>query len=200
MKTYALLNGNRIDLSALSPTERAFLRDLRRMAEQDISYFEIARTAVGPGSPALRGRSTIDRRIAISPLYLAAEDIATRAGIAQELILAPEYEDLRGKFPTDGSHISATQAADLIGISRAAVHKAIKAETLEALRIGNVTVVNRQSAVAYRQHRESAGERSPDVGGTEQDMQPTEIEGAPKLAKVNKARAGKMSGITSSPR
>lgn len=200
MKTYALLNGNRIDLSALSPTERAFLRDLRRMAEQDISYFEIARTAVGPGSPALRGRSTIDRRIAISPLYLAAEDIATRAGVAQGLILAPEYEHLRGKFPTDRSHISATQAADLIGISRAAVHKAIKAETLEALRIGNVTVVNRQSAVAYRQRRESAGERSADVGGTEQDMQRTEIEGALKLAKVNKAKAGKMSGITSSRR
>lgn len=150
MKTYALLNGETVDLSGLSPAETAFLRELRRMAEREISYFEIARTAIGPGSPALRGRQTIDRRTAATPLYLAAEDLATRTGIQQGLILAPEYEHLRGRFPTDGSHISAAQAADFIGISRAAVYKAIHAGTLQALRIGNVTVVEKKSAVAYR--------------------------------------------------
>ena len=158
MKTYTLLNGKTLDLSELSPAERAFLRDLQRMVEQDISYFEIERTAIGPGSPALRGRQTIDRRTAATPLYLVAEDIGTRAGIKQGLILAPEHKHLRGEFPTDGSQISATQAADLIGISRAAVHKAIKAGTLQALHIGNVTVVNKKSAFEYRQRRETATE------------------------------------------
>jgi len=163
MKTYTLLNGKTIEVSELSPAESAFLRDLRRMVEQDISYFEIARTAIGPGSPALRGRQTIDRRTAATPLYLAAEDIATRAGIQQGLILAPEFEHLRPQFPTDGSHISAAQAADFIGISRAAVYKAINAGTLQALRIGNVTVVNKKSAVEYRQRRESAAESPAEV-------------------------------------
>ena len=156
MKTYILIDGKALDMSKLSRTEGAFLRDLRRMAEQNISYFEIERTAIGPGSPALRGRQTIDRRTAAQPLYLAAEDIATRAGIRQGLILAPEFEHLRPQFPTDGSHISAAQAADFIGISRAAVYKAIHAGKLEALHIGNVTVINRKSAVGYRERRGKA--------------------------------------------
>lgn len=177
MKTYTLLNGKTLELSELSPAESAFLRDLRRMVEQDISYFEIARTAVGPGSPALRGRQTIDRRTAAQPLYLAAEDIATRAGIQQGLILAPEFEHLRAQFPTDGSHISAAQAAEFIGISRAAVYKAINAGTLQALRIGNVTVVNKKSAVEYRQRRESAAEA------------PVEVEETPRIGRVRSAAA-----------
>ena len=153
---YELLDGSTIDLGGLSRTESAFLRDLRRMADQDISYFEIERTAVGPGSPALRGRQTIDRRTAAQPLYLAAEDIATRAGIRQGLILAPGFEHLRPQFPTDGSHISAAQAADFIGISRAAVYKAIHSGRLRALHIGNVTVVDRKSAGEYRRRRGKA--------------------------------------------
>jgi len=154
MKAHTLLNGQVLDLRELASAERRLLRDLQRMAQNDISYFEIARTAIGPGSPALRGRQTIDRRTAASPLYLAAEDIATRAGINQGLILAPEFEHRRREFPTDGSHISAAQAADLIGISRAAIYKAIDAGKLEALRIGNVTVVNKKSAIEYKRRRE----------------------------------------------
>lgn len=156
MNTHMLLNAKTVDLSELSTEERAFLRELHRMAERDISYFEIARRAIGPGSPALRGRQTIDRRTAATALYLAAEDIATRAGIKQGLILAPEFEHLRDQFPNDGSHISAAQAANLIGISRAAVYKAINAGTLQTLKIGNVTVVSRKSAIEYQQRREAA--------------------------------------------
>ena len=51
--------------------------------------------------------------------------------------------------------ISVAQAADLIGITRAAIYKAIEKGALEAIRIGNVTVVRRVSASAYRQRRES---------------------------------------------
>ncbi len=154
MNTHKLLSGERVDLSELEPSGKSFLRDLRRMADQDVSYFEINRTAIGPGSPALGGRNRIDRRITTSPLYLAACDIATRAGIKQGLILAPEHEDKRDQFPQDGSFISAAQAAVFIGISRAAVYKAIDKGNLDILRIGNVTVVNKKSALSYRRRRE----------------------------------------------
>lgn len=163
MRTYTLLNGKKVDLAELSASERAFLGDLRRMARAGISYFEIERTAIGPGSPALRGWHTITPQIASSPLYAAAGDIATRAGIEQGLILAPQFEHFRGDFPRDGSHISTVQAAHLIGISRAAVHKAIKAGKIDVLRIGNVTVVDKKSAIEYRQRRESAAEASVQV-------------------------------------
>ena len=158
MKTCTLLDGTRLDLGELSPGDKTFLRNLRRMAAQDFDYFDIVRMAVGHGSPARRGRQTIDPQTIAQPLYRAAEDIATRAGIRQGLILAPEFEHLQSRFPTDSSHISALQAAEFIGISRAAVYKAIRAGTLQALHIGNVTVVNRKSAAEYRRRRESVAE------------------------------------------
>jgi excisionase family DNA binding protein len=150
---YRLLDGRAIDLRGLTARERAFLADLQKMVKADISYFEIERVAVGPGSPALGGRSRVDTHIAGTPLYLAAEDIATRAGIEQGLVLAPEHEAERAAAPSDGSMISVAQAAELIGVSRTAVYKAIEKGTLRATRIGNVTVVDRAFALAYREHR-----------------------------------------------
>ena len=150
MKTYKLLDGTTLDLRDLDPREQSFLRDLKKMARQDVSYFEIYRTAVGPGSLALQGRNRIDQRIVQSPLYLAARDIATRAGIEQGLVLAPEHSQARASASADASMISVAQAAEVIGISRAAVYKAIDRGTLKARRIGNVTVVARDSAVEYR--------------------------------------------------
>lgn len=153
LKTHKLLDGTAINLRGLSAREQAFLRDLKKMAREGVSYFEIYRTAVGPGSPALAGRNRIDRRLAQSPLYLAARDIATRAGIDQGLILAPAQQSARAAAAKAGEEramMSVAQAAQLIGVSRAAVYKAIGRGTLEAERIGNVTVVARQSALDYR--------------------------------------------------
>ena len=154
-----LVDGRTIDLRELDARQRAFLADLEKMKRQGVSYFEIYRAALGPGSPALEGRSRVDRRLAGSVLYLAAQDIATRAGIEQGLILAPEHEAERAKAPADGSMISVTQAAELIGITRAAVYKAIERDALKALRIGNVTVVDRASALAYRAARQEPPRR-----------------------------------------
>jgi len=155
MKKHKTVGGKTLDLTGLTPAEHKFLRLLKLMAKSGANYFDIARTAVGAGSPALGGRFSLDRRTAETPLYLAAEDIATRAGIEQGLILAPEHESRRKEFPTDGSHISVTQAAEHIGISRAAVYKAIQVKKLKALHIGNVTVVDKQSAIEYKKDRET---------------------------------------------
>ena len=152
-----LRDGTVVDVSKLDARQRAFLADLDKMARQEVSYFEIYRTALGPGSPALQGRNRVDRELVESPLYLVAEDIAIRAGIDQRLIVAPEYrEEWAAKAPRDGSMVSVTQAAMLIGITRAAVYKAIERKTLGALHIGNVTVVDRASAVEYKRAREAA--------------------------------------------
>lgn len=148
--TYRLLDGRTIGLRALESRQRAFLADLQKMAREEISYFEIERLALGPGSPALGGRNRVDERTAATPLYLAAEDIATRAGIEQGLVLAPEHEPRIATAPSDGSMISVVQAADLIGISRTAVYRAIEKGSLRASHIGNVTVVDRTSTSTAR--------------------------------------------------
>ena len=147
-----LVSGQEIGLD-LDGRERDFLRSLKAMARRGVSYFEIARIAVGPGSPALRGRARVTREIVESPLYLAARDVATRAGMAQGLILAPKHEKLREQIPTDSSLMSVVQAADLMGMSRAAVYKAIRAGRIAARRYGNVTLVERQSAIRCRDRR-----------------------------------------------
>jgi len=161
MKSHRLLDGRRVDLVECNARQKAFLTDLQKMARQDVSYFEVYRAAVGPGSPALHGRDRIDRRVVESPLYLVARDIATRAGIRQGLVLAPEHENERPTAPRDASMISVAQTADVIGITRAAIYKAIEKGALEAIRIGNVTVVSRASADAYRQRRESLDRPEP---------------------------------------
>jgi hypothetical protein len=106
--------------------QRSFLADLEKMKKQAVSYFEIYRTALGSGSPALAGRARVDKRVTGSDLYQVARDIATRAGIEQGLILAPQHEGERANASADASMISVTQAAELIGITRAAVYKAVQ--------------------------------------------------------------------------
>jgi excisionase family DNA binding protein len=139
-----------VDLTDVSTDEASFLRALQRMRKQGAGYFELERRAVGPGSPALRGRNRVDWSLIGTPLYLAARDIAIRAGIEQGLILAPEHEALRRTIPTDGSYLSVLQAASRIGISPETVHQAIAAGRLRARRFGNVWLVERESAAHYR--------------------------------------------------
>ena len=54
----------------------------------------------------VEGRNRVDRRILTSPLYLAARDVATRAGVAEGLLLAPEHADKAAEIPADRSLIS----------------------------------------------------------------------------------------------
>ena len=95
-----------------------------------------------------------------SPLYRVAADIATRAGIEEGLVLAPEHEDKRSQIPADRSLMSVTQAANTLGISRAAVHKAIQQKRLAAQRYGNVLLVDRGAVLRYRRERSQSGSQS----------------------------------------
>ncbi|MBI2841530.1 MAG: helix-turn-helix domain-containing protein [Acidobacteria bacterium] len=155
MHAHKLLDGRTLRLGELSRSELDFLATLRRMTTEGVSFFEIERFAIGPGSPALRGRSTVNASVVESALYLAARDIATRAGIEQKLILAPEHERERRSIPADGSLISVTQAANLVGMTRQAVHQAINSKKLIIHHYGNVILVERASAEAFKESRKS---------------------------------------------
>jgi hypothetical protein len=108
MKRYQLLSGETVSIEDLEVRDVAFLKNLQRMAKDGISFFELERVAIGPGSPALQGWSRVTREIVSSPLYRVAADIATRGGIAEGLILAPEHEDKRTHVPADRSLMSVT--------------------------------------------------------------------------------------------
>ena len=157
MKRYKLLSGQTVSLEDLPARDVSFLKNLQRMAKDAISFFEVERVAIGPGSPALQGWSRVTREIVSSPLYRVASDIATRAGIAEGLILAPEHEQRRSQIPADRSLMSVTQAANTLGISRAAVHKAIQQKRLAAQRCGNVILLSRDAVQRYKEHRGEGG-------------------------------------------
>ena len=159
MKRYKLLSGEAVGLDGLDAREGAFLRNLQRMAKDGVSFFEVERVAIGPGSPALQGWSRVTPEIVSSPLYRVASDIATRAGIAEGLILAPEHEQERSQIPGDRSLMSVTQAANTLGISRAAVHKAIQQKRLAAHRYGNVILVSRDAVQRFARDRADRGRR-----------------------------------------
>ncbi len=159
MKRHKLLSGETVSLEDLDVGDIVFLKNLQRMAKDGISFFELERMAIGPGSPALQGWSRVTREIVRSPLYRVAADIATRAGIAEGLILAPEHEDKRTQIPADRSLMSVTQAANTLGISRAAVHKAIQQKRLAAQRYGNVLLVSRDAVLRYKQERAEGGRK-----------------------------------------
>ncbi len=161
MTTRKLLSGESVELTDLTPHERGFLRSLKQLVKEGASYFDIERAAIGPGSPALGGRNRVDHRIVTSPLYRVARDIATQAGIQQNLILAPEHEQLRDELPTDRSMISVTQAANFLGISRAAIHKAIHDGRLKARKIGNLVIVDREDCKSFAATRQSSGSEGP---------------------------------------
>ena len=160
MKTHKLLSGETVDLGGGDARDAAFLKNLQRMAKAGVSFFEVERLAIGPGSPALQGWSRVTPAIVSSPLYRVARDIATRAGIAEGLILAPEHERERGSVPMDRSMVSVTQAANALGISRAAVHKAIQQRRLPAQRFGNVVLVDREAVARYKRGRGETEGRS----------------------------------------
>ena len=154
MKAYRLLDGAKITPRTLSRAERDFLATLERMRSDGVSYFEIYRFALGPGSPALQGQNQVNRELVESDLYRIVEDLATRAGIEQGLILAPEHEGKRALSLNIESPLSVPQAASLIGVSRIAAYKAIKEGRLGSTKIGNVMVVSRADAERFKKARE----------------------------------------------
>ena len=161
MKVYRLLDGAKISTQGLTTYERKFLKTLETMCKDQASYFDIYRFALGPGSPALQGELRVDHQLIESDLYKIAQDMATRAGIEQGLILAPEHEGKRHLAMNIESPLSVPQAAALIGISRIAAYKAIKEGRLGHTKIGNVIIVSRAEAERYKKAREeSAGKKS----------------------------------------
>ena len=159
MKRHRLLSGETLRWEDIEAREVAFVQNLQQMATSGVGFFEIERAAIGPGSPVLQGASRVTREIVNSPFYRVAADIATRAGIAEGLILAPEHEHRRIQIPVDRSLMSVTQVATTLGISRAAVHKAIHQKRLAAQRFGNVVLVGREAVVRYKQGRAESGRK-----------------------------------------
>lgn len=155
MNQHTLLNGEILDLSGLDQDDRTYLAALRDARDAD--YFDLLRRVKGPGARALRdGRIT--PAVSRSTLYRVAEDIATRVGIEQGWVLAPGV-DISG-LEVGNDLLSMTEAADLLEITRPAVHQALKEGRLRGRRVGNAWVIKKADAEAYLRDRREREARS----------------------------------------
>lgn len=149
--SYTTITGEVIADGALSAADRQYLDDLDAFARSGGDYFEVLRRVKGPGArPLPDGRITA--RVAASPLYRIAHDIADRLGVEAGYLLPPDAE-----FNVSGLDLmSLTEAAEVIGISRQAVHEALTKGQLAGQRVGNAWVLERQDVEHYRSRRENA--------------------------------------------
>ena len=149
---YDLLNGERISLGWLSEKDMVFLEGLKEAYEKGDDYFEMLRLIRGNGAYTLKGEPRLTNKVAQSVLFRVASDIVERAGIKQGVSLHP---DQGLESPDDKPLCSMSEAAEIIGISRAAVHQALTKGKLRGWMVGTIWVLARADVLAYRRNRQS---------------------------------------------
>ncbi|MGH9323479.1 MAG: helix-turn-helix domain-containing protein [Vicinamibacteria bacterium] len=159
MAGHKLLDGEVVDASGFSEAEHRFLKELAEDGRRGAEYFDLLRRVKGPGALPLRG-GRLTPRIARSPFYRVAHDVADRVGIEQGYLLAPDVERPVGRR-VESDLLSLTEAAELIGISRPAAHQALVEGRLKGQRVGNAWVVRRADATAFKETREGRAAGSP---------------------------------------
>jgi excisionase family DNA binding protein len=143
---YALLNGDEVDLAALSREDTEFLLDLMRRTMLDEDYFSLERSVCGPGAHPLKDSPRVTREIHASPLFRVAEDVVDRAGIRQG-VLAPDPGDAR---VLTEQIMSVSEAAKTLRITRSAVIKAAHAGRIKGKKIGHSWALLCTSVRGYR--------------------------------------------------
>ncbi|MFN7970977.1 MAG: helix-turn-helix domain-containing protein [Acidobacteriota bacterium] len=152
---YQLLKHEKVDLAKLSKADLAFLVHLSRRAIADEDYAALVLAVKGRGAYPRRGRRWVTSPLQEADIYRVAEDIVDRVGIRQGLI-APDADD---SVTAVDQVVGVTEAARLLGITRAAVVKAARAGRLKGRQIGKAWALLRGSVQRYRvaHHRVIAG-------------------------------------------
>lgn len=150
---YQLLSGENVSTCRLRENDREWLEWLREEAENDVDYFILLRTVRGRGARPLKGSWRLTPEIAQSVLFRVAEDIVERVGIQQGYSLPPGtgLEELDEK-----ALVSGPEAAEIIGVTRAAVHRALAEGRLRGWMVGTNWVLSRADVLKYKEKREAA--------------------------------------------
>lgn len=150
---YELLNGERISLGWLSEKDMVFLEGLKESYEKGDDYFEMLRAIRGKDAYTLKGESKLNSKIAQSVLFRVASDIVERAGIKQGVSLPPGHGL---ENPDDNPLCSMSEAADIIGVSKTAVHQALTKGKLRGWMVGTIWVLSRADVLEYRRQRQAS--------------------------------------------
>lgn len=150
---YELLSGERISTGWLNENDKKWLKQLKKDVEDDADYFILLRFIRGVGAYPLKGSHRLTPEVAQSALFRVAQDIVERAGIRQGFALPPNVEL---ETMSDKDFLSAPEAAEIIGITRAGVHHALTNGRLRGWRVGAVWVLSRADVMRYREKRQTS--------------------------------------------
>jgi len=152
-RQYQLLDGSTFNTATLSREEARTLEDLEARVRGGMDYFELLRHIKGKDSPLLEN-GRVAREVIRRPVFQIAADMVGRAGIAQGCVLAPlglegiDQEEL----------LSLGEAAQLLLISRAAVHQALREHRLDGRQVGTAWVIRRADVEEYGRRRSQTRE------------------------------------------
>ena len=147
MLTYATLDGEILDLTALTEAERAFFGRVLALWRTRAPYDTVRELVSGPNNPILEPGCRITAAVHRHPLWRAVYDLESRLGILQGEI-GPAPGDEPERDPVADEWIPAVQAAAAKGVTLAGLHKAVERGDLVAARAkpgGVRLVVSRNS-------------------------------------------------------
>lgn len=152
-KAYVTLTGEKIDLSDLTPEEKAFLGSAVKAYGEGEAYPNFVNRINAAGSPALGGGHWVTEKIARSPLYRVSQDLSDRLGIAQGFLAVgknsspehPTFVDAGGEL----DFVSCEDAAKRIGVSAEAIRKAIRENRIPARQVGRTYLLDAKAINAY---------------------------------------------------
>jgi len=143
---YEMLNGEKLSIGWLEPSEIQYLERIKELADADDDYFTLLRMVRGREARTLTNFGGIVTPEACQSVFFrVASDIAERVGIRQGRSLLSEQL----KLDPNASLLSMTETAKLIGKSRQMVHLALIKGKIRGWRVGAAWIVDAGSALRY---------------------------------------------------
>jgi len=146
---YELLDGEVISVGRLTESEMLYLENLRQSIELNTNYFDLYASVRGAFS-YFRGDEPMTAEIEQSVAFRVALDMVERHGIRSGILVAPEKKGIAD----DAKLLSMTDAAKVIGVTRAAVHHAVARGKIRAWKVGSFWVCDGSSVERFRSERE----------------------------------------------
>jgi hypothetical protein len=127
MLTYTTLDNNVLDLTGLTPDERAYFDSCVAAYRAGADFAEFSNYWLnGEGSPLIRATGGwVTRAVWDNPLFQAVDDLADRLGLAQDHIGMEPGLDL-SRDPLADEWIPAVEAARRKGVALSGLHQAVQ--------------------------------------------------------------------------
>jgi hypothetical protein len=119
--TYTTIEGQVIDLTDLSPEERAFFERCYAAYRDNMPWLDFSLLAQGEENPIVCAAGKVTRAVMAHPLYMAVRDLEDRVGLRQG-----ELEPLPGQRwdtdPVDDQWLRVGEAAERKGVTVPGLH------------------------------------------------------------------------------